>query len=170
MSNPSVKAGLIGAGAAIVLSLLSLIPCVGCISTILGLVLYIGVGVLAAYWMEPPRKAGPAAKQGAIAGLITALVGGFTNIIVSTIRFSVAGGQAAVMRQLRQLPPEALRQLEELGIQPGAFASLGSVIGLQAVCCTLGLLLAAALGAAGGAIMASIQSGSEAPTSMEQGF
>ena len=46
--SPSLKAGLIGAAAAVVLSLLGLIPCVGICTSLLMLVLYIGVGVLVA--------------------------------------------------------------------------------------------------------------------------
>lgn len=155
MSNATLKAGLIGAAVAVVLSLLSLVPCLGCIASVLALVLYVGVGVLAAYWMEPPRDPGAAAGAGAIAGLIAALAGGITGIIATTIRFSVTGGQAAIMRQL---PPEILRQLREAGVPPRMFASTGAILGTSTVCCLFGLALAAGLGAAGGAIMAAIES------------
>ena len=77
--------------------------------------------------------------------------------IISVARFAVGGGQAAIMRQLEQLPPDVIEQLRDLGIRPGAFASPGWAIGGSAVCCGLGLLLAAALGAAGGAIMVSLK-------------
>jgi hypothetical protein len=89
--------------------------------------------------------------------LITALVGGIANLIISAARFAVGGGQAAVMRQLEQLPPEVFEQMRDLGIQPGALASPGWAIGSSTVCCGLGLVVAAALGAAGGAIMASVK-------------
>jgi hypothetical protein len=124
---------------------------------ILGLVLYVVVGVLAANWMDPPREVGKGAGSGAVAGLITALVGGIANVIISAARFAVGGGQAAIMRQLEQLPPEVFDQLRDLGIRPGMLASPGWAIGGSALCCGLGLLLAAALGAAGGAIMASLK-------------
>jgi hypothetical protein len=155
--SASLKAGLIGAGVAVLLSLLGLVPCVGCFTAVLGLVLYIVVGVLAANWMAPPRDAGKAAGAGAVAGLITGLVGGLANLIISTVRFTVGGGGAAMMRQLQQLPPDVLEQLRDLGVRPGALASPGWAIGGSAVCCGLGLLLAAALGAAGGAIAVSLK-------------
>jgi predicted outer membrane lipoprotein len=155
--SASLKAGLIGAGVAVLFSLLSLVPCLGCITAILGLVLYFAVGVLTANWMEPPRDVGKAAGNGAVAGLITALGGGIANLIISALRFTVGGGQAAVMRQLEQLPPDVVDQLRDLGVRPGAFASPGWAIGGSAVCCSLGVLLAAALGAAGGAIAVSLR-------------
>lgn len=155
--SASLKAGLIGAAVAVVLSLLGLVPCLGCVAAILGLVLYVVVGVLAASWMEPPRDAGKGAGNGAIAGLITALGGGITSVIVSAIRFTVGGGQAAVMRQFRQLPPEFREPWRDLGLDPNMLARPGWAIGSSAVCCGLGLLLAAALGAAAGAITVSLR-------------
>jgi hypothetical protein len=158
--SSSVKAGLIGAAAAVVLSLLSLIPCLGCISSILGFLLYVAVGVLAAYWMEPPRTAGAGAGAGAVAGLITSLVGGIATMIVSTLRFLISGGAQAAMTQIpSQLPPELLDQLNEMGIDlTGAAMTIGGVLGISAMCCVAGLVLAAALGAIGGAITASVKS------------
>lgn len=155
MSKAGLKAGLVGAVVAAVLSLLSLVPCLGCVTGILGLLWYVGVGVLAAYWLEPPRTTGDGAGAGAIAGVITGLVGGVVGMIVGAIQFSTAGGPASVMSQI---PPEALRQLQDAGIDPGMFASIGGVLGVSAVCCVFGLVLAAVLGAVGGAIMAAARS------------
>lgn len=155
--SASLKAGLIGAAVAVVFALLGLVPCLGCITWILTLVLYVGVGVLAAIWMEPPRDAGKGAGNGAVAGLIAALGGGITNVIVSAVRFTVGGGQAAMMRQFRQLPPEFREPWRDLGIDPSMLARPGWAIGGSALCCGLGLLLAAALGAAGGAITVSLR-------------
>jgi len=151
MSKAALKAGLVGAGVAAVLSLLGLVPCLGCLAGILGLVWYVGVGILAGYWLQPPRTAGAGAGAGAIAGLITAAVGGVVNMIVGVIQFSIAGGPSAV---LSQLPPEMLSQLRDAGVDPGLFASTGGVLGIGAVCCMFGLVLAAMLGAIGGAILA----------------
>ena len=155
MSNPGVKAGLVGAAVAVLLSLLRLVPCVGCIASILGLALYVGAGVLAAYWLTPPRAAGDGAGAGAIAGVITALVGGVVSIIVGAAQFAIMGGPAAVMRNI---PPESLRELERAGIDPRMFVSIGGVIGIEATCCVAGLVIAAVLGAIGGMIMASAKS------------
>jgi len=159
--SPSLKAGLIGAAVAVVLELLGLllglIPCLGCIPPVLTLALYVGVGVLAATWLERPRDAGKGAGSGAVAGLITALGGGITNIIISAVRFTVGGGQQAFMRQFRQLPPEFREPWRDLGLDPTMLATPGWAIGGSALCCALGLLLAAALGAAGGALTVSLQ-------------
>ncbi len=155
MSNPGVKAGLVGAAVAVLLSLLRIVPCIGCIASILGLVVYVGAGVLAAYWLTPPRTTGDGAGAGAIAGLITALAGGVVNVVVGAIQFTLMGGQAAIMRDI---PPESLRQLEQAGIDPSLFVSLGGIIGIEATCCVAGLVIAAVLGAIGGMIMASARS------------
>ncbi len=155
MSNPGVKAGLVGAAVAVLLSLLRLVPCVGCIASILGLVLYVGAGVLAAYWLTPPRTTGDGAGAGAVAGLITALAGGVVSVVVGAIQFIMMGGQAAVMSQIQ---PESLRQLEQAGIDPKIFVSLGGIVGIEATCCVAGLVIAAVLGAIGGMIMASAKS------------
>jgi len=112
---------------------------------------YIGVGVLAAYWLPPPRTAGNGAGAGAIAGLIAAVVGGAVNMVVSAIRFSTVGGAEAITRQI---PPEALSQLQDAGIDPSVFAGIGGVLGIGAACCLVGLVVAAVLGAIGGAVMA----------------
>ena len=155
MSNPGVKAGLVGAAAAVLLSLMRIVPCIGCIASILGLAAYVGAGVLAAYWLTPPRTTGDGAGAGAIAGVITALAGGVVSIIVGAIQFTLMGGPSAVMRDI---PPESLRQLEQAGIDPSLFVSLGGIIGIEATCCVAGLVIAAVLGAIGGMIMASAKS------------
>ena len=46
MNSPWLKAGLIGAGVLLVLSLLSLVPLVSCIAPILQLLAFIGIGAL----------------------------------------------------------------------------------------------------------------------------
>jgi hypothetical protein len=156
-----VKAGLIGAAAAVVLALLGLIPCLGCVTSLLALVVYAGAGVLTAIWMESPLDAGKAAGGGAVAGAIAALGGGITSVITSLTRFTVGGGRAAMMRQFQQLPPEIRESWRDLGFDPTMLANPGWAAGASTLCCGLGLLLAAALGAAAGAITASIRRGSQ---------
>ncbi|MFO7741611.1 MAG: hypothetical protein R6X31_04770 [Anaerolineae bacterium] len=155
--SSSLKAGLIGAAVAIVFSLLSLVPCLGCVTAILGLVLYVGVGVLAAYWTKPPRDVGRGAGAGAVAGLITAFAGGLTTVVVNTLRFTVGGAEATLRRQFRQLPPGMREPWRDWGIDPRVLTTPAFTVGFSAVCCGLGMLLAAALGAAGGAILVSLQ-------------
>lgn len=153
--SPWVKAGLVGAAVLVVINLVGLIPvlCVGCVSPLLGIVAYLGIGILAAYWMPPPRMAGPGAGQGALAAVLAALIGGVVNIIIYTIQMAVID-TATIMSQI---PAESLQQLEELGMDPSVL--VGPQIGVLtgSVCCLIGLILAAILGAVGGAIFAGLK-------------
>jgi len=152
--RPWLKAGLIGGAVLVVLNLLGLIPCVGCITWILGLLAYAGIGALAAYWMPPVRMAGPAAGQGAMAAALGALIGGVVNTIISTVQLAVTDKSAI----LSQIPAESLEQLRQAGIDPSAFVGPGAGAGIGSVCCIAGLIIAAILGAVGGAIYASVKS------------
>ncbi len=154
--SPWLKAGLIGAAILVVLNLLGIIPCVGVITCILGLLAYIGIGALAAYYMPPLRDAGAAAGQGALAAVLAAAIGGVVNTIVGVVRMAVVDS-AQVMAQI---PPETLRQLEEAGIDPQIFEQFtgpGGAVISGSVCCLISLLIAAGLGAIGGAIYASMR-------------
>jgi len=148
-----MKAGLIGGAVVVVLNLLGLIPCVGLIACGLSLLAYIGVGVLAAYWMPPPRAAGTAAGQGALAAALAALIGGVVNTILITIQ--VAATDTATI--INQLPAETLDQLEQSGIDAATLMSPAFGAATGAVCCLGGLIFAAILGAIGAAIMAAVK-------------
>ena len=148
-----VKAGLVGAAVLVVLNLVGLIPCVGCVTLLLGIVAYLGIGMLAAYWMPPPRMAGQGAGQGAMAAVLAALIGGVVNTIIAAIQLAVAD-TAAIMSQI---PQESLQQLEELGMDPSALVGPGAGLMYGGVCCLIGLILAAILGAVGGAIFAGLK-------------
>jgi hypothetical protein len=148
-----LKAGLIGAAVLVVLNLLGLIPCVGFITCILGLLAYIGIGVLAAYWIPPIREAGAAAGQGAMAATLAALIGGVVNAIVSTIQLAVTDTADI----LAMLPAESLQQMQEAGVDPGLFTGPGFGAAVGSACCIVGLILAAILGAVGGAVYAGIK-------------
>jgi hypothetical protein len=142
-----LKAGGLGAVVLIILNLLGLIPCVGCITFLLSLVVYAGIGVLAAYWMPPPRTAGSGATNGALAAVMAALVAGVIGIVILAIRGAITGGA-----QLAQIPPEQLRTLAEAGIDPSIFAGPAGGGLAGALCCTFFLFIGAGLGAVGGAI------------------
>jgi len=155
--SPWLKAGLIGAVVVVVLDLLGLIPCVGVIACIVGLLAYIGIGALAAYWMPPLRAAGPAAGQGALAAGLASLISGIVNTVLFLIQTAVAGSA----RILSQIPPETLRQLEEAGVDRQMlerFAGPGGALLAGSFCCAGGLILAALLGAIGGAVFAAMKS------------
>jgi hypothetical protein len=151
-----LKAGLVGGAVLVVLNLLGLIPPVGLVCCFLGLVAYAGIGALAAFWMPPIRQAGPAAGQGALAAVVAALIGGIVNTIVWLIQSAIVGTADV----LNQVPPDLLRQFQEAGGDPqilNTFAGpLGAAFG-GSCCCLGGLILAAILGAIGGAIYAGIK-------------
>ena len=151
--SPWLKAGLVGAGVLVVLDLVGLIPCVGCVTLLLGVVAYLGIGMLAAYWMPPPRVAGTGAGQGALAAVLAALIGGLVNTIIATIQLAVAD-TAAIMSQI---PAESIQQLEEMGMDPSLLVGPGAGAMYGSVCCLVGLVLAAILGAVGGAIFAGLK-------------
>ncbi len=155
--SPWLKAGLIGAVVMVVLDLVGLIPCVGVIACIVGLLAYIGIGALAAYWMPPLRTAGPAAGQGALAAGLASLISGIVNTVLFLIQTAVAGSA----RILSQIPAETLRQLEEAGVDRQIlerFAGPGGALLAGSFCCAGGLILAAILGAIGGAVLAAMKS------------
>ena len=146
-----LKAGGIGAIIAVILNLVGIIPLIGCCTFILTLVLWVGVGVLAGYFgskSNSMQTGGDAAKAGAIAGAVTSLVGGIAQTIIFAIQAAVSGSVQA----LSQIPPEQLRQLRDAGIDPAIFSSVAGVIGIGSCCCIIGTLIAAALGAGGGAL------------------
>jgi hypothetical protein len=148
-----LKAGLIGGAGLIVLDLLGIIPCVWPIACVLGLFAYIAVGVLAAYWMPPRREAGSAAGQGAMAAALAALISGVVSTVITTVQMAVTDTSAV----LSQLPAESLQQLQEAGVDPSLFMGPGFGAAIGSLCCVAGLILAAILGAVGGAVFAGLR-------------
>jgi hypothetical protein len=139
----------------IVLNLLGLVPVLGCVSMPLQLLGYVGIGMLAGFWLTPRREGGRAAGQGAIAGLIAAAIGGVVSIALAPVTLALSGGPQAI---LSQLPAESLEALRSAGIDPNTIINSGTTAGLTAICCVpVGLLLGAGLGALGGVILAGIK-------------
>lgn len=147
-----LKAGGVGAAILIVFDLLGLIPCVGCLTFLLSFVAYVGIGVLAAYWMILPRTGGSGATNGAIATAAAALIAGVVGLVINGIYFAVTGS-SELAQAFADLPAEQLQMMSEAGIDPTMFTGLGmaGVFGIGAVCCGLWAIIAAGLGAAGGA-------------------
>jgi hypothetical protein len=151
-----LKGGLIGMAVAIVLTLLGLIPVpfLGCVCACLVWVMWVVAGVLAANFLTPPRSAGQGAGAGAIAGLVVAAGEGLVSIIIAGIRGAIGGASS-----LSSLTPEMMSQLADSGIPPELFTALSggggvaAALGVQALCCVAGLVLAAAFGAIGGMIL-----------------
>jgi hypothetical protein len=163
MNRPWLKAGLIGSGILLLLNLLSVtpIPLLGCLTTILQIAAFIGIGALAAYWMAPPRLTGKAAGQGALAGLLMGVIGALIATLLAPLGFALAGGSNTIVSAL---PPETLMQLEQAGIDPNALFGGGTMAGATALCCfPTGAIIGAALGALGGLIYASANPGNVPP-------
>lgn len=147
-----LKAAGVGVGILFVLTLLGLVPCVACLTLPLTVVTYVGVGVLAAKWMIQPRSAGSGATHGALAAAVAAFAASVLNGIVNSVYFTVSGvdpfGEA-----IANLPPDQLAALQDAGIDPSMLGGFGlaGILGIAAVCCVIWLVIAAGLGAAGGA-------------------
>jgi hypothetical protein len=75
------------------------------------------------------------------------------NTIIFTIQMTIAD-TAAIMSQV---PAESLQQLEELGMDPSVLVGPEAGVLTGSVCCLIGLILAAILGAVGGAIFAGLK-------------
>jgi len=147
-----LKAGAVGVGILFVLTLLGLIPCVGCLTLPLTVITYVGVGVLAAYWMTQPRSGSSGAMNGALAAVVAAFIASVLSGIVNSIYFSISGVDP-IGEAITNLPPDQLAALQEAGIDPAMLGGLGiaGILSIAAVCCVIWLVVAAALGAAGGA-------------------
>lgn len=152
-----LKAGGIGAAILIVLNLLSLIPCVGCLTFFVQLAVYVVIGILAVRFMVMPRNVNSGATNGAVATLAAALVAGLVGVLINAAYFAVTGS-AQMFQALSELPPEQLAALSEAGIDPSILAGgvgIAGVLGLSVICCGLWAVFAALLGAGGGAFWAS---------------
>jgi len=158
-----VKAGLIGGA---VLSLLYLsnyvvpggsaaLACC-CAMMLVYVVVCAGTGVLTARWLPAPRNTGTAAGRGALAGGLAGLIGGAVNAVAVLIQSATLDSTEIVS----QLPPETLDALKELGITTDVIESSSGVVGgliSGACCCGVGVIVALALGAIGGAIWAAMR-------------
>ena len=148
-----LKAGLIGAGIILVVTLLSQIPFLNCICCGLTWLVYAGIGALAGYFLTPPRTAGTGAGAGAIAGLVSGAAGGLIWAIIMAIQTAIGGAQNI----MSAIDPQVMRQLAELGVDPEMFAifsGVGGVVIAGGMCCLTGLAIGAGMGAIGGAIFA----------------
>jgi hypothetical protein len=155
-----LKAGLIGAVILVVLKVIEVVPCLICCGIPLEWVVFGCIGALAAYWIpQGARSMGAGAGQGALAGLIAAAIGGVIGIGVNVVGATVL--QPLQAATWRALPPEVVQGMFEAGVDPSMFTGQGTsvlgTIGTGSVCCGIGLVVAAALGALGGLIFAAVK-------------
>ena len=141
-----LKAGLIGMAVMLVLTGLNqVLPMTGAwvwVSCGVSSLLYTGIGVLAGFFLAPPRTAGKGAGAGAIAGLISSAVSGVVSYIIIRTLF-VRAIRLARGLDYPGLTTEQMQQLAASGMDPKLFAIPG-------VICSIAI--GAGLAAIGGAI------------------
>jgi hypothetical protein len=81
------------------------------------------------------------------------LIAGVGGSVVSTIVAILQGIRGTAIDQLAAIDPQVLQQLEQMGIDQDVFATFTG-IGGGVMCCLGSLVIGAALGALGGAILA----------------
>ncbi len=92
MSNSSwLKAGLLAAAVSIILSIIGMIPCIGClflpITCIAWFAIPIGAGYLAAEWADLKRdEFAEGAKNGALAGVVLGIASGSVSFVLNIIK------------------------------------------------------------------------------------
>jgi hypothetical protein len=148
VGRAGAKAGLIGAGVAAALTVLTLLlggpsPILGRVGGGLVLLTYVGVGVLAAFFLTAPRSARMEARAGLLGGLIGGAGSGIVWVIAALVRMTQVSWDGWVpIIGLREMPSPA-----NVGLTPGA---LGALIG--GLCFLTSLVAGAGLGAIGGAV------------------
>jgi hypothetical protein len=145
-----LKAGLIGMVILVVMTLLNqfvllkIAQVFTWISCGINLLIYVGLGVLAGFFLVPPRTPGQGAGAGAIAGLVSGLVSSAVGTALLFAQMSSGQGIPGV-------DPQQMQQLTESGLDPSILAVSGSI---GAVC---GLAIGVGLAAIGGAIFAAVK-------------
>jgi hypothetical protein len=141
------KAGAIGLAIMLVITLvnqLEILPITGAMVYVvcgINMLIYAGIGVLAGFFLTPPRTPGKGAGAGAIAGLISGGISSVVGSIIMSVRWSQGLGIAG-------LDPQQMQQLTEAGMDPRVFAIPGVICGLA---------MGAGLAAIGGAILAAVK-------------
>jgi hypothetical protein len=152
--HPGLRAGILGAAASIILSLLALIPFFGCLIMPISLLLYVGIGMLAAYLQlrrRPQTSKQRIAQLGFLAGLVTGLADGVVGLATVPLALPMTGGSEAI---LAQLPPWVADLLSGLGLAPADVFSTGGLFVLAALIAILTVVLATLLGTVGSLIYA----------------
>ena len=163
--NAWLEAGLIGGAILFFVDIIGQIPIICCCTPLVMLAVYIGVGMMAASYMPPPRESGSAAGQGAMAAIVASFIGGLINLIIMVIRSIFWSTTTQIGQLWTDLPPDMRYLLREYGIEPEFFhemtqyaSGIGGTTICGSICCLGGILVAAILGAMGGLIYAAMKS------------
>jgi len=154
-----LKAGLVGGVAGVLLTLpvflvfylpLALGSIISTCASIVFLLLYPGVGVLAAFWLPKPRTTRQGAIDGALAGLVAFSIDSVATIVITLVAMWTGG----LEQYIRQLAPY-------LGsnITPDLLATTNSlVVSLIVGFSCINVLIGVLFSALGGLIFASVKS------------
>jgi Na+/proline symporter len=148
VGKAGVKAGLIGMAVMVVVAVLNQFlvtsTVLSLVSCGIGVLLYVGIGMLAAFFVAPPRGAANGAKAGLLAGLIAGVAAVVVGSALMFARWRMGYGMPGV-------DPQQLEQLLESGMNRGVMIASGAG-GL--VC---GMVLDVGAAAGGGALLAAIK-------------
>jgi hypothetical protein len=149
-----IKAGLIGGVVGMILTLpaflaLYLPMTVGallstCVSVVF-LLLYPGIGVLAAFWLPAPRTPKQGAIDGALAGLLGFAIDGLATVLMYLIVIWTGGLEQYMQQLVPYANPEVLTRFNTVGMS------------VMVGCSCLNVLFGVMTGAAGGWVFASIK-------------
>lgn len=146
-----LKAGLIGTAVMLVWTVIGrFLPMSGAlvwVSAGVSLLIYTGIGVLAGFFLAPPRTPGKGAGAGAIAGLISGVIAGVVGVVILIIQMASGGN-------IPGLSPEQMQQMQQLtesGMDPTMFA----VLTIPSVVCIMAI--GSGLAAIGGAILGAVK-------------
>jgi hypothetical protein len=145
VGKAGLKAGLIGVTVLLVVTVINqFLPLAGGLTYVMcgiSALIYVGIGVLAGFFLVPPRTAGKGAGAGAIAGLISGAINGVVGFVIISIRLARGLGYPG-------LDPQQMQQLTEMGMDPQLFAIPGVICGM---------VIGAGAAAIGGAIFAAVK-------------
>jgi len=146
-----IRAGLVGGIAGIVLTLPAFLAfyiplelgfiITTCASAVF-LLLYPGVGVLAAYWLPPPRTTKQGAIDGALAGLLAFSIDSIATIIITLIVMWTGGLEQYMSQFAPYLSPDTLTTTNTF------------TVALIAGCSCINVLIGMLLSALGGFVFA----------------
>lgn len=146
VGKAGLKAGLIGTAVLLVMTAINqILPISGALVYVLcgfSTLIYAGIGVLAGFFLVPPRTPGRGAGAGAIAGVIGGVINGIVGAVIMVIRQAQGLGLAG-------LTPEQMQQLSAAGVDPTVYAIPGVICGM---------VVGAGAAAIGGAILAAVKS------------
>lgn len=151
VGKAGLKAGLVGTAVMAVWTVIGrFIPPSGAlmwVSSGVSLLLYAGIGVLAGFFLSPPRKPNKGAGAGALAGLTSGVIAGTIGTLILVTQMAAGGDVPGFNPQ----QAEQMQRLINMGIDPKTFA----LMALPGVICITAI--GAGLAAVGGAIFAAVR-------------